>query len=112
MKRFLISFFVILIIPKLLIADACFKYLKFDWNFLGSGKASYNLSNTSKVNDIKVSMISLKNEQSKVIQVHSPMIIVKKNESRKKLYFSAAASTGLILFGLIIFLNILIVKNL
>tara|TARA_B100000963_G_scaffold122044_1_gene106442 strand:- start:697 stop:903 length:207 start_codon:yes stop_codon:yes gene_type:complete len=27
----------------------------------------------------------------------------RKNESRKKLYFSAAASTGLILFGLIIF---------
>jgi len=29
--------------------------------------------------------------------------INKKNESRKKIYFSAAASTGLILFGLIIF---------
>ena len=27
----------------------------------------------------------------------------KKSEKRKKLYFSAAASTGLILFGLIIF---------
>ena len=27
----------------------------------------------------------------------------KKSETRKKLYFSAAASTGLILFGLIIF---------
>ena len=27
----------------------------------------------------------------------------KKNESRKKIYFSAAASTGLVLFGLIIF---------
>ena len=27
----------------------------------------------------------------------------KKNESRKKIYFSAAASTGLILFGLVIF---------
>ena len=27
----------------------------------------------------------------------------KKNESRKKIYFSAAASTGLFLFGLIIF---------
>ena len=27
----------------------------------------------------------------------------KKSESRRKLYFSAAASTGLILFGLIIF---------
>lgn len=29
--------------------------------------------------------------------------IDKKSESRKKLYFSAAASTGLILFGLFIF---------
>ena len=29
--------------------------------------------------------------------------INKRNESRKKLFFSAAASTGLILFGLIIF---------
>tara|TARA_B100000963_G_C22181742_1_gene474814 strand:- start:126 stop:332 length:207 start_codon:yes stop_codon:yes gene_type:complete len=29
--------------------------------------------------------------------------INKKNESRKKIYFSAAASTGLLLFGLIIF---------
>ncbi len=27
----------------------------------------------------------------------------KKNETKKKLYFSAAASTGLILFGLMIF---------
>ena len=27
----------------------------------------------------------------------------KKSESKKKLYFSAAASTGLLLFGLIIF---------
>ena len=27
----------------------------------------------------------------------------KKNESRKKLYFSAAASTGLLLFGFVIF---------
>ena len=27
----------------------------------------------------------------------------KKNESKRKLYFSAAASTGLILFGLMIF---------
>ena len=27
----------------------------------------------------------------------------KKNESRKKLYFSAAASTGIILFGFLIF---------
>ena len=29
--------------------------------------------------------------------------VKKKNESRKKLFFSAAASTGIILFGFIIF---------
>ena len=29
--------------------------------------------------------------------------VKKKSESRRKLYFSAAASTGLLLFGLIIF---------
>ena len=34
-----------------------------------------------------------------------------KNESRKKLYFSAVASTGLILFGLIIFLKLIKSKS-
>ena len=29
--------------------------------------------------------------------------ITKKNETRKKLFFSAAASTGLVLFGILIF---------
>tara|TARA_A100001011_G_C14037205_1_gene726228 strand:+ start:367 stop:573 length:207 start_codon:yes stop_codon:yes gene_type:complete len=45
--------------------------------------------NLSKRTDINVLLNRVKNNQ--------------KNESRKKLYFSAAASTGLILFGLIIF---------
>ena len=35
----------------------------------------------------------------------------KKNESRKKLYFSAAASTGLILFGLLFFNKFTIFKK-
>ena len=43
----------------------------------------------SRSTDINVLLNRVKNNQ--------------KNESRKKLYFSAAASTGLILFGLIIF---------
>ena len=43
----------------------------------------------NKSTDINVLLNRVKNNQ--------------KNESRKKLYFSAAASTGLILFGLIIF---------
>ena len=43
----------------------------------------------TKCTDINVLLYRVKNNQ--------------KNESRRKLYFSAAASTGLILFGLIIF---------
>ena len=50
-------------------------------------------------------------KDSKKIQLKSTDINVllnrvklnQRNESRKKLYFSAAASTGLLLFGLIIF---------
>ena len=46
----------------------------------------------------------IKNPKSSNINVLLNRIqLNKKNESRKKLYFSAAASTGLILFGLIIF---------
>ncbi len=45
--------------------------------------------NSSKSTDINVLLNRVKVNQ--------------KNESRRKLYFSAAASTGLILFGLIIF---------
>tara|TARA_Y100000591_G_scaffold328489_1_gene355064 strand:+ start:2125 stop:2331 length:207 start_codon:yes stop_codon:yes gene_type:complete len=47
------------------------------------------VSPTPKSTDINVLLNRVKTNQ--------------KNESRKKLYFSAAASTGLILFGLIIF---------
>tara|TARA_B100000900_G_C20578060_1_gene716198 strand:+ start:138 stop:353 length:216 start_codon:yes stop_codon:yes gene_type:complete len=43
----------------------------------------------TKSTDINILLNRVKNNQ--------------KNESRKKLYFSAAASTGLLLFGLIIF---------
>ena len=45
--------------------------------------------NLSKSTDINVLLNRVKNNQ--------------KNESRKKLYFSAAASSALVLFGLIIF---------
>lgn len=48
-----------------------------------------NLKKISKRTDINVLLNRVKNNQ--------------KNESRKKIYFSAAASAGLFLFGLIIF---------
>ncbi len=55
--------------------------------------AKYLVKDTPQVSarstDINVLLNRVKNNQ--------------KNETRKKLYFSAAASTGLILFGLIIF---------
>ena len=55
--------------------------------------ARYLVKDTPQVSarstDINVLLNRVKNNQ--------------KNETRKKLYFSAAASTGLILFGLIIF---------
>ena len=47
-----------------------------------------------------------KHTQSKTSNINillNRIEINKKNETRKKLYFSAAASTGLILFGFIIF---------
>ena len=46
-------------------------------------------SSSAKSTDINVLLNRVKTNQ--------------KNETRKKLYFSAAASTGLLLFGLIIF---------
>ena len=64
------------------------------------------------VENVKQKLISKYLEKStKQTQVKSTDINVllnrvkvnQKNEKRRKLYFSAAASTGLILFGLIIF---------
>ena len=64
------------------------------------------------VENVKQKLISKYQEKSsKLNQAKSTDINVllnrvkinQKNESRKKLYFSAAASTGLILFGIMIF---------
>ena len=67
-----------------------------------------NLSNLS----VKKKLIakSLEKDNPKEVSKRTDINILlnrvklnQKNESRKKLYFSAAASTGLLLFGLIIF---------
>ena len=69
------------------------KYEKFSLNIKNKLIAKYLVKdqpqNSSKSTDINVLLNRVKVNQ--------------KNESRRKLYFSAAASTGLILFGLIIF---------
>ena len=46
---------------------------------------------------------STQSKSSNIKVLLNRIAVNKNNESRKKLYFSAAASTGLILFGLIIF---------
>jgi len=48
-------------------------------------------------------LASTQSKSSNINVLLNRIAINKKNENRKKLYFSAAASTGLILFGLIIF---------
>ena len=67
-----------------------------------------NLSNLS----VKKKLIAkyLEKDNSKEVSKRTDINILlnrvklnQKKESRKKLYFSAAASTGLLLFGLIIF---------
>ena len=67
-----------------------------------------NLSNLS----VKKKLIAkyLEKDNSKEVSKRTDINILlnrvklnQKNESRKKFYFSAAASTGLLLFGLIIF---------
>ena len=46
---------------------------------------------------------STQSKSSNINVLLNRIAVNKKNENRKKLYFSAAASTGLILFGLLIF---------
>ena len=66
-----------------------------------------NLTNTLKqklVSKYKVSDVSKTSTRSTDINVLLNRVkLDKKLEIRKKFYFSAAASTGLILFGLVIF---------
>ena len=71
--------------------NTCFNYImkNLDTKIKNKILPGYLDTNSSKSTDINVLLNRVKNNQ--------------KNESRKKLYFSAAASTGLLLFGFIIF---------
>ena len=69
---------------------------------------NFNLSNLSVKEKLVAKYLEKDNpkEVSKRTDINILLNRVKlnqKNESRKKFYFSAAASTGLLLFGLIIF---------
>ena len=68
------------------------------------------MKNSDNIIDVKINAgyldkkdASFHNKSTDINILLNRIEINKKNESRKKLYFSAAASTGLLLFGLIIF---------
>ena len=66
-----------------------------------------NLSSTVKEKIVKRYLdknpISVQTKSTDINVLLNRVKTNQKNESRRKLYFSAAASTGLLLFGLIIF---------
>ena len=69
-----------------------------------------NVKSTTQILKDKLVSKYLEKESSKNLSKSTDINVLlnrvkinQKNETRKKLYFSAAASTGLLLFGLIIF---------
>jgi len=66
-----------------------------------------NLSSTVKEKIVRRYLdknpISIQSKSTDINVLLNRVKTNQKNESRRKLYFSAAASTGLLLFGLIIF---------
>ncbi len=80
--------------------------------FAKSNYSCFNWIMKNLGNSVKQKMIAkyLEKDTSKIEKKSTDINILlnrielnKKSESKKKLYFSAAASTGLLLFGLIIF---------
>tara|TARA_B100001063_G_scaffold213557_1_gene213184 strand:+ start:365 stop:613 length:249 start_codon:yes stop_codon:yes gene_type:complete len=79
-----------------------FAKVKLEW--LNKGVKNQNLSVKNKI--VSKLIEDEKPEEIKNTDINVLLNRVKmnqKNESRKKVYFSAAASAGLILFGLVIF---------
>ena len=64
---------------------------------------SVNVKNKLISRYLNKDTISLSTKRTDINVLLNRVKTNQKNESRKKLYFSAVASTGLILFGLIIF---------
>ena len=65
--------------------------------------AGFNVKEKLVAKYLQKEDVKLQTKSSDINVLLNRIELNKKSESRKKLYFSAAASTGLILFGLMIF---------
>ena len=67
------------------------------------GNTETNIKNKIISRYLEKDQVKAQTKSSDINVLLNRIELNKKSESRKKLYFSAAASTGLILFGLMIF---------
>ena len=81
------------------------KFAYFDYSWLNKVMKNSSTNIKEKIVSKYLDKDLLKSEKksSNINVLLNRIEVDKKNESRKKLYFSAAASTGLLLFGFIIF---------
>ena len=81
------------------------KFAKINYTWLNKGMKNSGINVKEKLiaRYLEKDPPSTQSKSSNINVLLNRIAVNKKNENRKKLYFSAAASTGLILFGLIIF---------
>ena len=81
------------------------KFAYFNYSWLNKAMKNSNVSIKEKIISRYLDKDLPKSEKksSDINVLLNRIKVDRKNESRKKLYFSAAASTGLLLFGFIIF---------
>ena len=81
------------------------KFDYFNYSWLNKAMKNSNVSIKEKIISKYLDKNFPKSEKksSDINVLLNRIKVDRKNESRKKLYFSAAASTGLLLFGFIIF---------
>jgi len=81
------------------------KFAKINYTWLNNGMKNSGINVKEKLiaRYLEKDPPSTQSKSSNINVLLNRIAVNKKNENRKKLYFSAVASTGLILFGLIIF---------
>ena len=81
------------------------KFAKINYTWLNKGMKNSGINVKEKLiaRYLEKDPPSTQSKSSNINVLLNRIAVNKKNENKKKLYFSAAASTGLILFGLIIF---------
>ena len=80
-----------------------FANFKNSWSTRKMKNVGFNVKEKLIVKYLKKDQKNVQTKSSNINVLLNRIKLDQKSEKRKKIYFSAAASTGLILFGLIIF---------